>query len=1093
MSNVKQDVKSTRREFMNTALKVGSVAAVGTAVAGAASEALAGAPDADVGKYHKPEDYIHTVCLGCNTGCPSKIMLRDGKAVKIVGNPYAPWTKSPHLDYKTSLNDALPQEGALCPKGEAGIMTVYDKYRLKKILKRAGPRGSNKWVTMDFHKAVEEIVNGGKLFANVPGEENRTVEGLKDLWALKDSKVMGEMDKFIKDEIWKAKTPEDKSKKVSEFKEKFKDYLHTLIDPEHPDMGPKNNQFIWIHGRLKAGRQDFFDRFVKGGMGSGNFHGHTTVCQGSLYFTGKAMSYQYAFDEAKKKADWGGEKKFYWQCDLQNAKFVIFVGASPFEANYGPPYRAPKITDGLTSGRLKYAVIDPRFSKTAAHAWKWLPAKPGSEGAFALAMIRWVLDNSKYDKKYLENANKAASKEDKEPNWTNACWLVKIKDGHSAEFLRASDIGLPKEARTVTIKKKDGTEEAVNYEFDPFIVLRDNKPVPFDPEDEKNAVHGDLLVNTTVTPETKPDQAHPSVGVAVKSGLQLLLEESQKYTIEEWAKICDVTSKDIEELAKEFTSYGKQACADIHRGVSQHSNGFYNVLAWNSLNLLIGNYDWQGGFTVASTYDITGGKAKGPFNIGSLHPNKLKPFGINILRHAKYEDTTLFAGYPAKRPWHTHATDVYQELLPSVADAYPYPVKALLLYMGTPVYALPAGQVNLQALANVNKLPLFVASDIVVGTSSMFADYIIPDISYLERWEFHGSHPSVTWKVQPVRQPTIPPQTDLVKVFGEEMPICLESFMLAVAEKMGLPGFGPDGLDKGVGLTKPDDFYVRMVANIAFGEKADGSGAVPDASDEEVAVFFKARQHLPKSVFDPERWQKIAGPNWKKVVYVLNRGGRFQDYKDAFDGKQLKNKYGKLINMYSEKIAKIKNSMTGKYFYGGATYLPIVDSVGNPVKHKEGDLHLITYREIFHTKSRTATNLWLLELHPENHFLLNSRDAQRLGINDGDTVKVVSDSNPEGVWDLPNFRKIPMSGKAKVIEGIRAGVVAFSLGHGNWGYNAYDTEIDGQVLKGEPHRGKGVHANAAMMIDPHLKNVSLQDLVGGSVCFYDSPVRLVKA
>jgi len=1021
------------------------------------------------------------------------VQIRDGAVVKIVGNPYAPWTKSPHLDYKTSLRDALPQEGAMCPKGEAGIMTVYDKHRIKKVLKRAGPRGSNKWVTMDFHKAVEEIVSGGKLFATVSGEESRTVEGLKDLWALKDAKVMGDMDKFIKDEIWHAKTPDEKKQKVAEFKDKFKDHLHTLIDPEHPDLGPKNNQFLWIHGRLKGGRGEFFNRFMQGAFGSANYHGHTTVCQGSLYFTGKAMSYQYAFDEAKKKADWGGEKKFYWQCDLQNAKFVIFVGASPFEANYGPPFRAPKITEGLSNGRLKYAVIDPRFSKTAAGAYKWLPAKPGSEGAFALAMIRWILENNRYDKKYLENANKAASNEDKEPTWCNASWLVKLKEGKPAEFLRASDIGLPKEPRTASIKKKDGTEEQVNYEFDPFLVWRDGKPVPFDPADEKNVAQGDLLVTTEVQPLAPAGSTEPPKNIAAKSSLQLLLEEAQKYTIEEWAKICDVSATDIEELAKEFTSYGKQACADIHRGVSQHSNGFYNVLAWNSLNLLIGNYDWQGGFAQTSTYDVIGEKAKGPFDFKSgLHPKKLKPFGINILRHAKYEDTTVFAGYPAKRPWHTHATDVYQELLPSVADAYPYPVKALLLYMGTPVYALPAGQVNLQALANVNKLPLYIASDIVVGTSSMFADYIIPDITYLERWEFGGSHPSIIWKTQPVRQPAIPPQTETVKVFGEEMPICLESFMLAVSEKMGLPGFGPDGLDKGVALTKPDDFYIRMVADLAFGEKPDGSGAVPDANDEEVAIFLKARQHLPKTVFDLNRWQQIAGPNWKKVVYVLNRGGRFQDYKDAYDGKQLKNKYGKLVNMYSEKIAKIKNSMTGKSFYGGATYLPIVDSVGNLVKHKEGDLHLITYREIFHTKSRTATNVWLLELHPENHFLLNTVDANRLGIKDGAAVKVVSDSNPEGVWDLPNFRKIPMTGKVKVIEGIRPGVVAFSLGHGNWGYNAYDTEIDGQVIKGEPHRGKGVHANAAMMIDPHLKNVSLQDLVGGSVCFYDSPVRLVK-
>jgi hypothetical protein len=38
----------------------------------------------------------------------------------------------------------------------------------------------------------------------------------------------------------------------------------------------------------------------------------------------------------------------------------------------------------------------------------------------------------------------------------------------------------------------------------------------------------------------------------------------------------------------------------------------------------------------------------------------------------------------------------------------------------------------------------------------------------------------------------------------------------------------------------------------------------------------------------------------------------------------------------------------------------------------------------------------------------------------------------------------------------------------------------------------GLHANAAMAIDPHLKHTCLEDVVGGSVSFYDSQVRLVK-
>ena len=44
-------------------------------------------------------------------------------------------------------------------------------------------------------------------------------------------------------------------------------------------------------------------------------------------------------------------------------------------------------------------------------------------------------------------------------------------------------------------------------------------------------------------------------------------------------------------------------------------------------------------------------------------------------------------------------------------------------------------------------------------------------------------------------------------------------------------------------------------------------------------IFREARRYLPAGVFDEARWKKIAGEkNWAKVVYVLNRGGRFEDW-----------------------------------------------------------------------------------------------------------------------------------------------------------------------------------------------------------------------
>ena len=57
---------------------------------------------------------------------------------KIDGSPFNPWTLSPHLAYKTTMTDAARVEGAICPKGQAGIQTLYDPYRIVKVLKRDG-------------------------------------------------------------------------------------------------------------------------------------------------------------------------------------------------------------------------------------------------------------------------------------------------------------------------------------------------------------------------------------------------------------------------------------------------------------------------------------------------------------------------------------------------------------------------------------------------------------------------------------------------------------------------------------------------------------------------------------------------------------------------------------------------------------------------------------------------------------------------------------------------------------------------------------------------------------------------------------------
>ncbi len=120
---------------------------------------------------------------------------------------------------------------------------------------------------------------------------------------------------------------------------------------------------------------------------------------------------------------------------------------------------------------------------------------------------------------------------------------------------------------------------------------------------------------------------------------------------------------------------------------------------------------------------------------------------------------------------------------------------------------------------------------------------------------------------------------------------------------------------------------------------------------------------------------------------------------------------------------------------------------------------------------------------------MNAADAQACGLKDGEAVKIISATNPEGVWELGNGQTIPMVGKIKVVQGMRPGVIAFSLSFGHWAYGARDVIVDGVTIKGEARRGAGIHANAAMRVDPFLGNTTLIDPVGGSAVFYDTPPK----
>ena len=86
------------------------------------------------------ETVVRSTCELCNSGCGVLVYLRDGKAVRVEGDPDNPVNK-----------------GALCVKGMASLDYLYHPDRLKHPLKRVGERGKGKWQQITWDEALNIV------------------------------------------------------------------------------------------------------------------------------------------------------------------------------------------------------------------------------------------------------------------------------------------------------------------------------------------------------------------------------------------------------------------------------------------------------------------------------------------------------------------------------------------------------------------------------------------------------------------------------------------------------------------------------------------------------------------------------------------------------------------------------------------------------------------------------------------------------------------------------------------------------------------------------------------------------------------------
>ena len=383
-------------------------------------------------------------------------------------------------------------------------------------------------------------------------------------------------------------------------------------------------------------------------------------------------------------------------------------------------------------------------------------------------------------------------------------------------------------------------------------------------------------------------------------------------------------------------------------------------------------------------------------------------------------------------------------------------------------------------------MPLHVSIDVCVNESNLYADYIVPNLTYLEGQYSVMSPHAPALKFSTVRVPAIEPVTGKTK---DGRPFGMETFMIDVAEYLQLPGFGEKAIPGPDGSSFPlhcaEDYYIRGLANLAKNAKVEAASAEEVKFVEENYPFAKYKALLPEA-------------EWQQVCAVAARGGVF---KHAYD-KLFENgnhKYGiPRFAIFNEKLARARNSITGKPFVGTVTLSHATDATGGDIAAQDKDFPLtaITYKMNVHGQSRTNCHKWAMEIFPENMAVMHTDDAAKLGVKKGDKVRVISRDCPQGIVIAAQPSSL-----------VRKGCVAISFHYGHKQMGASELEIadvetavlggatvgSNGKLKGDPRLGGGANFNELGRLDATIGNTPLVDALGGIPDFSSTRVRIERA
>jgi anaerobic selenocysteine-containing dehydrogenase len=596
--------------------------------------------------------------------------------------------------------------------------------------------------------------------------------------------------------------------------------------------------------------------------------------------------------------------------DWEHTNYIISFGASWLEA-YRPTAYLLRAYAHLRRGRpgirAKLVHVDTRFSVTGAKADEWVPIRPGTDAALALAIAHVILEEELWDKAFV--AEHTFGFED---------W-------------------------------EDGAGRHVGFRRH----VLENYP---------------------------PEKAEEITGVSADR---------------------------IRRLAREFAA-GSPAFAVGERGTSMQSNGLYTRMAIHALNALVGSINRPGGVLVQQDPPLR------PFPDPEL--DEAARAGLRSPRI----DGAGTRRYPLAR-------EVSQALPDAVLGGSPYPVEACFLYYTNPLFSRTNGQEFRRAF---ERIPFLVSFSPFMDESTGLADLVLPDHTYLERWQEVPVLPSVGYPVVGVRQPVMKPLHD-TRHTGD--------VLLEIGRALG----------GSVAASLPWGSY-RELMEYRLGGLHDVEGGSVRGSSE---------KNFVRKVEKAGGWWSVRERllPWDRVFRTPS--GRYEFYASG-----IRRRIEALLRPGEQPDALLEE--LGVQARGDEAFLPHYEPPRFHGEKAEYPLHLNTYKPMAHAEGRGANQPYLQEILGV-HFTgrwgtwveINPETARGLGVEDGDEVWVES---------LRGRLKVT----ARHFVGARPDVVNIPFDGGHRGYGRWAERT-------------GANPNDILMRD--------EDRLAGQAAYYGTRVRITRA